>query len=453
MEFRGEEEPAISKPIGLGPSSNARTSQHPQLDSAAQTAGRLPARAGKPSVLHVITRLISGGADENTILTCNGLQRMGHSCTVVAGGESSSAQMAEVDGRGVMVVDELVREINPFLDLKALARLRRIIRETKPDIVHTHTAKAGVLGRLAARLERVPIVVHGLHGTTFHAEQHPIMYRTIVAIERWMARYTTAYVSVSNDLSRLYTDHGVGRAEQYATVRSGMDLGAFRRAARWTDARIRQKRVELGLPSDVPVALLVSRLEHRKRVDRFIEAAGRLVREGVDARFVVAGEGRQRGELEALAQASGLNGEFRFLGFRPDIEEVLAASSCVCLTSKWEGLPRVFVQATAVGRMIVCYDVNGAQEAIVEGRNGHIVPQDDDDLFCRRLREVLQAPRDYSRAAVRLEDDGLADWTVEAMVAQTAQAYESLMARGRLPERGLRRSAPETLPVEEAGAD
>ena len=387
----------------------------------------------KPRVLHVITRLIRGGADENTILTSNGLADMGYRCMIAYGAQSEDPQIAAIDRCEKRLLPGLVRDVSPWHDTRALRHMGRLIREFKPDIVHTHTAKAGVIGRIAARLGNVPIIIHGLHGTTFHDEQARLVRRGVIAVERALAGRTTAYMSVSSDLSKLYLDHGIGRPEQYVTVRSGMDLSAFRATSLWDDQRIRAKRRELGVPEDEPLAVMLCRLEERKRVDRYIEAAAKLTKSGVRANFAIAGEGAQHAELEALAEGLGVGDRVHFLGFRRDVPEVLAASSAVCLTSKWEGLPRVFVQATAVGRMVVCYDVNGAREAIVEGVNGYIAPQENDELFRKRLKQVLEMPKN-GYLADKVGNEHLSQWDVETMLNETARVYECLLRNGPLTE-------------------
>jgi glycosyltransferase involved in cell wall biosynthesis len=382
-----------------------------------------------PRVMHLITRLIRGGADENTLFTANGLSEMGYDCWLVCGGGSDAQQLDRAHDVETIVLPEMVRRIAPLRDLRAFWRLLMMMRRIKPDIVHTHTAKAGVLGRLAAHFASVPIVIHGLHGTTFHPGQSALLRRTVIGIERMMADFTDLFVSVSDDLSQLYMDEAVGHPLQHTTVRSGMDIDKFRRVARWDREQVRRKRRELGVPVDEPTALLVSRLEPRKRVERFIEAAGRLSREGVPGVFAIAGEGPSRPELEQQARDLGVADRVFFLGFRQDIPEVLASANAVCLTSAWEGLPRVFVEASLVGRMIVCYDVNGASEVITCGENGFVAPQDDPARFCARLAEVLQSGELQTGPHSHLGSDPIDRWSVESMIADTAAVYRDILPR------------------------
>lgn len=381
---------------------------------------------GKPRVLHVITRLIRGGADENTLLTVNGLANRGYECLLAYGGESEEAQLRLLDRVPGVEVPHLVRAINSWHDLLALNNLRSLMRSFRPHILHTHTAKAGVLGRVAAAVAGVPVVIHGLHGTTFHDGMRRTESATVRFVERTLARGTTAYMSVSSELCDLYVDSHIGRPEQYVVVRSGMDLKSFKQVAGWDAGKIRGKRVELGLSPGVPLAVMVCRLEQRKRVDRLIRAAARLKTEGFDACFAIAGEGPEREGLEELTRQLGVADRVRFLGFRNDVAEVLGCSSVVCLTSAWEGLPRVLVQAVVVGRMVVCYDVNGAHEVIRDGVNGHIVAPDDVVTFSARLAETLTPlPRPVS--ATTVGQDPIERWDADNMVADTARVYDCLL--------------------------
>ena len=380
-----------------------------------------------PRVLHIITRLIRGGADENTILTVNGLARMGHRCMLAYGRQSEAAEMERASGVETYLVPSMVRAVRPIGDSCALGSLISLMRRFKPDIVHTHTAKAGVLGRIAAWAARCPVVIHGLHGTTFHPGQSWPVRRAIIRLERMLAPLTTAYMSVSTELSELYLSERIGQPEQYVTVRSGMDLSAFEAVTDWGPAEVRAKKTELGLPAQLPLAVMVCRLEPRKRVDRLIHAAAQLKQAGLKACFAIAGEGPSRDALEALVTQLDVEDSVHFLGFREDVPEVLAASSAVCLTSAWEGLPRAFIQARIVGRMIVCFDVNGAHEAVTDGVNGFIAPQDDPDMFCRRLREALENGTCARAGDETVGCDSIQRWNADTMVAETNSVYQRLL--------------------------
>lgn len=441
------EDRAPAVPSGVDGPSDKTVPQHSIGPAARAEAPRGSRRA--PRVVHIITRLIRGGADENTIFTANGLREMGYDCGLICGRASDPRQVSRLSGVETVVMPTLVRRISPALDLRALLGLTLELRRMAPEIVHTHTAKAGVLGRLAARLAGVPVLIHGLHGTSFHPGQTAVVSGAIIGIERMMAAWTDLFMSVSDELSELYAGSGIGCEGQFVTVRSGMDLEALRAASGWGDRRIRRKRRELGLPPELPVALLISRLEPRKRVHRFIEAAAELAREGIGASFAIAGEGPLQAGLEEYARGLQVADSVFFLGFREDIPEVLAAATAVCVTSAWEGLPRVFVEASVVGRMVVCYEVNGAREVITDGENGYVAPQGDARMFCRRLGEVLGRPVRRGRRCLRLGRDPVGRWSVEAMVAETAEVYERLLKQTEraeqvlLPERGRWRAARE----------
>ncbi|HZS34179.1 MAG TPA: glycosyltransferase [Methylomirabilota bacterium] len=265
----------------------------------AGSCGPGAAPPGRVDVCHVITRLIVGGAQENTVLTCAGLTRTGHRSVLVTGPETGPEGdlRGEAEQRGVpvCVIPSLVRELAPRRDLAALLALRRLFERSRPDIVHTHSSKAGILGRLAARWARVPVIVHTVHGWGFHGSTPPVRRAAYVGLERLVARWTTRLVVVSERDRTTGLGDRIGTPGQYTLIRSGVDLAPFRDARQHRAA----VRASLGVPPAAPVIGAVTRLAAQKDPTTLVRAAGAVLRDLGEAHLVVVGDG------PSAASASG----------------------------------------------------------------------------------------------------------------------------------------------------
>ncbi len=398
-------------------------------------------------MLHVHTRLIRGGADENTLLTVNGLDRCRFRVTLAIGGGSEAAMVAKVaPAVEVVEVPELVREVSPRRDLAALRNLRRLIRDRRYDIVHTHTAKAGILGRFAARGAAAPVIIHTLHGSTFHGALGRAEYLLYWGLEKAAAGFTDRIITVGEDLRDRYLGAGIGRAERYQLIRSGMELSEFSAAAAMEEERRAAVRRSLGVPPDAPLVGKVARLEARKGYRYFLDLAETVLQRIPATHFVGLGAGEQHAALLAEVERRGLKGRVHFPGFRHDIADALAVLDVAVLTSLWEGLPRVLVQAAACGVPAVTFAVEGAHEVVKEGVNGWVVPVGDVPGMSERVVALLSDPR----RAWAMGEAGRAlvceTWAAETMVREIARAYEELIAaRGH---RGLAGDLPKSVEAE-----
>ena len=388
-------------------------------------AGHERRRGEQPPIkmLHVITRMIRGGADENTLYTVRGLDPTRYTVDLVVGHGSETECLEGLDPARVTRLDALVREPNPIKDLVALVQLAWMIRRNRYQIVHTHTAKAGFLGRLAAALAGTPVIIHTVHGVTFHAHMPRWQRAFYLLLERIAGRFTHQFVTVGEDVKARYVEAGIGEAQAYETIYSGMPLEDYLSAGDMNDLDRARLRRELGLePQHVAVAM-AARLEPRKGHTYLFQAVERLQQEHPDLRVFILGDGVHRAELEAEVAARGLVSRVRFLGHRQDLAQVLAAVDVSVLTSLWEGLPRVLVQSAAAGRPIVTFDVEGAWEVVREGENGFIVPSRDVDKLTARLDTVLR-DRLRARAMGRVGRQQVTDaWTVETMLDRLDAMY------------------------------
>ncbi len=370
------------------------------MTSGVETGRRQAARpegAEAVKICHVITRLIVGGAQENTVLTCAHLDRTRYAPLLVSGPETGTegdlAAEAKQLGVRIRVVPTLVREIAPQRDLDAALRLWRLFVRERPAIVHTHSSKAGIVGRLAARLARVPVIVHTVHGWGFHRGMRAGRRATYVRLERLAAQWTTRLVVVSDRDRQIGLAHGIGVPSAYVLIRSGVDLAPFRDARRHRAAI----RVSLGIPPEAPVVGAVMRLSAQKDPETLLKAAAEVLGRIPAAYLVLVGDGPLRGEFERWAETLGIRHRVRMTGLRRDVPALMGAFDALVFTSRWEGLPRVIPQAMAAEIPIVATSVGGVGEAIQDGVTGWLTPPGVPHLVAQRLIEILEAP-DHARA-------------------------------------------------------
>jgi len=343
-------------------------------------------------VLHVITRLIVGGAQENTLYTASLLNPACFDVQVVCGpqtgSEGSLIEEARMGGIALSILPELVRQIDPLKDLIALHKLRRIIRHGRYQIVHTHSSKAGVLGRLAAWLEGVPIIIHSVHGWSFHDFMPTISRRTYVQLEKTMARFTQMLIVVSEQDKRKGLAAGIGNEGQYRLIRSAIPLEEFKPCLH----KRAEVRRELGFSEDAPVIGCVGRFSAQKNPLAWIDAAARVARARPQARFLLVGDGPLRSQVEAAAAGLGIADRLILTGLRRDPARMMSAMDIFLLTSLWEGLPRVIPQAMSLGLPVVATQADGTSDIIQDGISGYLCPPGSPECLAGRCTELIDDP-------------------------------------------------------------
>jgi glycosyltransferase involved in cell wall biosynthesis len=372
-------------------------------------------------VCHIITRLIVGGAQEAAILACAYLNQDKVSSKLVTGPQTG----AEGDLRGlareldvsVVEVPSLVREIAPERDARALRQLRRIVREFQPDVVHTHSSKAGIVGRLAARRESVPAIVHTVHGWSFHEHMTPLTRAAYVRLERLAARWTDRIITVS----ALDRDKGlaarIGVPSQYRKIHELNDLRRYAEA----EPNRAAARASLGFPLDSFVVGTVGRLSAQKDPESWVRTASRVAARHSEARFVMVGDGDLRAATERLAAELGLAERLILTGLRDDIPAILPAFDVMLLTSRWEGLPLVIPQAMASGVPIVATAVDGNREVVRHGANGLLAPPSEPAVLAENVLRL----RDRTLAAhlVAAGRETARDFSLERTIPQLEDLY------------------------------
>ncbi len=381
----------------------------------------MPTSGQRIVVIQVIARMNVGGPAVLVDSVHRRLDRSRFDPRLLTGDVSDQElDYLEVHGspEGVRRVAGLGRSIRPFDDLRAFVSLVRLFRDEKPDIVHTHTAKAGVLGRLAAIVSRVPVRVHTFHGHVLHGYFSPLVGRCIALIEKVLASRTTALVAVGEHVRDDLLAAGIGRRDRYTVVAPGVSVT--------TTADKSEARRRLNLPEDAPVVLFVGRLTRIKRPDRLVDTFQR-VREALpSAILVVVGEGDLADDTRLRARSLGDN--VHFLGWRSDVSTIYPIADVALLTSDNEGMPVTLIEASMLGVPCVTTDVGSAGDVVIDGETGFVVPPSDASLAAAVTRLLLDADL-ARRMGDRARVHAHAEFGVERLVDDHAALYERLVRK------------------------
>lgn len=388
-------------------------------------------------ICHIITRLILGGAQENTVLTCEGLAQRGHDVTLVTGPalgpEGELISRARRGGYNLIVLDQLRRELNPWRDWRAYRDIKRVLAELRPQVMHSHSSKAGILAREAARQTGGMKIVHTVHGLPFHPYQSAAAHRLYVALERSAARRTDAIICVADAMTRQALAAGVGRPDQYTTVYSGMEVEPFLNRTEAAD----EFRRSLNLPDGAVLVTQVSRLAELKGHEFILQAARQIAATSAAAGsadtiyFCFVGDGHLRGAIESQIRELGLADRFRLTGLlTPDrIPAVMQASDILVHCSLREGLARTLPQAMLAGKPVVSFDIDGAAE-VVNSSTGVLLRPKDVAGLTQAIGTLAASPAFRQTLGSAGRELCRQKFDYRHMVAQIEAVYEKLIANG-----------------------
>jgi len=386
-------------------------------------------------VTHIITRLVIGGAQENTLATIGGLQRKpGLEVNLISGPtlgpEGSLEPVAGQMNVLLTVVPELVRPVHPWKDFIALTRLEKLLRDQKPDIVHTHSGKAGILGRLAARRAGVPIIIHHIHGPSFGNFQGPLANLVFTAAEKYAAKATNHFFCSADAMTKLYLAAGIGRPEMYTRIFSGFRLDPFLNAT--NDLALRQ---QLGFDETHFVIGKIGRLFKLKGHADLVAAFAKILPQVPHARLLLVGDGSLRQEIENQIRGLGLAGKVVFTGLVPpgDVARYVGIMDCLAHLSYREALSRALPQALAAGKPVIAYDFDGADEICLENETGFLVRTGDIDSAANRLLQLARDSALREKFGRHGRNFVAENFSIEKMVDDQYNTYLKLAA-----ERGLR---------------
>ena len=344
-------------------------------------------------ICHVITRMIVGGAQENTLLSCRGALEAGHDVTLVTGPspgpEGELLKRVSCPGLKIVECPWLVREIAPLSDLKAFLHLKKLFRTERYDVVHTHSSKAGIVGRFAARAAGVPLVVHTIHGLAFHRYEKFWKNLLYIACERAAAPCGKRIYAVAQAMIDQSLAAGVGSSDQYKVVYSGMELDRFLHAK--PDPELRKK---LGIPEDAVVLATLARLFPLKGYEQFLPVAVKLAKELPQIHCLIIGNGTMMEEIREFIRKEGVESRFSFAGLVApgEVGNYLALASVLVHFSLREGLPRAAVQALASGKPVIAYALDGTPEVVIPGKTGYLLKPGDRAGAEAAIRELVANP-------------------------------------------------------------
>jgi glycosyltransferase involved in cell wall biosynthesis len=387
----------------------------------------------KYKILFLITQSEFGGAQKYVYYLATRLPKERHDVTVACGIGGLLIPKLREAGIEVIPVPNLVREISPIRDPLAFLGLIRLIRCKRPHIVHTNSTKAGFLGRLAAKLAGVPVIVFTAHGFVLNEPMGILGRSLFTVIERIAGMLSDAIIAVSETDRLTAIQHGVVGPGRIVTICNGLDIESLGSPS---PSAIAQKRAELGLPDSHQAIGVVANFYVTKGLPYFLAAAARVKAAFPEAKFALVGDGERRRELEALANELNLDSSILFLGQRNDVPELLPLFDVFVLPSVKEGLPFALLEAMAAARPIVASSVGGIPEAITNGETGLLVPPRDPEALARAIVTLLSDRNRAQQMGLAARERVLAHFTLERMLKETEQLYQQLLAR-KCPQRAL----------------
>jgi glycosyltransferase involved in cell wall biosynthesis len=383
-------------------------------------------------IVHIITRLIIGGAQENTLLSCEGQHDLGHDVTLITGPaigpEGSLMNRAESYGYKVIVVDAMRRAISPWLDWQTYRALKGLLHAIKPDIVHTHSSKAGIIGRWAAHAVQCRGIVHTIHGLAFTASTSPTVNNVYKVLERRTAPITRKIVCVADAMRDQSLEADIGRADQYVTVYSGMETGQFinppvDRATVRRELKLKDEHVAIGT---------IARLFDLKGHDDLLDIAPRLCERFPNLRWLWIGDGTLRPRFENRMKELGLRDRFFLTGMVPptQIPQLAGAMDLLVHPSRREGLARALPQGQLAGVPVITYDIDGAKEGVLDGVSGYVLPPFDKCRMAEKIALLLENPAQRAEMGAKGREFALSRFDTKVMVAGLEKVYADAIVRG-----------------------
>ena len=379
----------------------------------------------KMKVVHIITKLELGGAQINTVYTYQNLAENQFETYLLSGPGGILTEKVEKKDR-FFIVKDLVRQINPIKDLKALFQLRKLLKKIKPHIIHTHSSKAGILGRTAAFLLRVPIIIHSVHGFSFSPYQSFLKRTFYVTAEKLVSKITSHFVFVSNDDIALAREKKLVR-KNYSLIRSGFPFKKFLKKCE-DEKTVRES---YNIKKNDFVCGIIAPFKPQKGLFHLIEIAEKVLAPGKTKKnvvFMITGDGDLREAIETKLKEKGIFDRFRLPGFLFDIEKAVDIFDLGVSTALWEGLPQSLIQLRLKKKAVVASDIPGNREVIKENKNGFLVAAADYETFAERILYLINEDKERERLGHFAEED-FSPWDADYMVREQEKMYRNEWGR------------------------
>ncbi|HUE71275.1 MAG TPA: glycosyltransferase [Pirellulaceae bacterium] len=381
-------------------------------------------------VVRIIARLNVGGPSIHVTLLNARLNPARYHCTLVTGienaAEGSMLDYARAQGVNPVVISEIVGEVSLRpRDVKAVLRLYALLRQERPDIVHTHTAKAGFVGRIAAWLAGAPLIVHTYHGHVLHGYYSPTKTRLLRVMERALGMLSDRIVAVSDEIKADLVRYGVAKADKISVIPLGFDLSPF-----LSSAVLRGKfRAELGCDETTRLVGIVGRIFPIKNHRLFLDGARRIIAREPDCRFVVVGDGALRRQTEEYASHLGIADRVIFTGWRRDLPRIYADLDALVVSSDNEGTPVAAIEAMAAAKPVVATRVGGLPDLIVDGKTGLLIPPRDPEALASSVLQVLQEKERARRIGLAAQLFVRERFAASRLVGDMDLMYQDLLSR------------------------
>lgn len=385
----------------------------------------MPENRTQNHILHIITNLPFGGAQDNTLLTVEKLNREKYDVSLMCSPDGDWLPRAQqIPNLNLVFVDELKREISPINDFIAFWKILRLLNRGKYTIVHTHTTKASLLGRIAAKLAGIPVIVHTVHAIHFHDYVNPLIRWLYIMIERFLSKITDKIITVSKMNLKKALDLKLAEAEKFVNIYSGIELEKFN-----TNIDVDSKKKELGIFNGEKIVGMVGRLSKQKAPLDFIKAIPEVLTFESNVLFVIVGEGLLKKSIIELAKKIGIESKLKLLGFREDIQEILPTFDVFVLTSLWEGLGRSLTEAMYTGLPVVATNVDGVPELVKDGETGILVNPKDVASIAQGIITFLSDKQKAKKIGEAAKQEITDSFDATHMVHQLEKIYDDLLLR------------------------
>ncbi|MBN1154271.1 glycosyltransferase family 4 protein [candidate division KSB1 bacterium] len=376
----------------------------------------------KLKILHIITNLPVGGAQDNTLITVDGLDKNRYDVSLMSASDGQWLDRARsIKGIKLIFIDELIRKIDLFYDIIALVKIFRVIRKGNYDIVHTHSSKPGFSGRIAARLAGVPHIIHTIHGFPFHDFMNPVVRQFFIYLERYLSKLSDILITVSKLNLNKVIELGIAPPKKLVNIYSGILFEKFS-----VPIDIERKKRSLGFESGHKIIGMVGRLSAQKAPQYFIESIPAIRAKFPNARFIIVGDGELREEVEELIHSLDLHDILKLLGFRDDVPEILQILDVYVLSSCWEGLGRSLTEAMYLGRPVVATAVEGVPELVVDEETGLLVSPRDPEAIARGVIRLLENPKEALRLGRNAHNKVIGSFSADQMIKEIDHLYQRI---------------------------